>query len=47
MSIEGGVLEMPVVWDTDCLLHRPAREVWLGDLTLDSWKNRLPTAPPR
>jgi len=30
MTIEGGVLDMPVVWDSDCLLHRPAGEVWLG-----------------
>jgi acetoin utilization deacetylase AcuC-like enzyme len=30
MTIEGGVLDMPVVWDEDCLLHRPAGEVWLG-----------------
>jgi acetoin utilization deacetylase AcuC-like enzyme len=30
MTIEGGMLEMPVVWDEDCLLHRPAGEVWLG-----------------
>src|SRR5215469_7501869 len=31
MAIEGGVLGMPVVWDADCLLHRPAGEVWLGE----------------
>jgi len=31
MSIEGGVLDMPVVWDEDCLLHQPAGEVWLGE----------------
>jgi acetoin utilization deacetylase AcuC-like enzyme len=30
MTIEGGVLDMPVVWDADCLLHRPDGEVWLG-----------------
>jgi acetoin utilization deacetylase AcuC-like enzyme len=30
MTIEGGVLGMPVVWDEDCLLHLPGGEVWLG-----------------
>jgi acetoin utilization deacetylase AcuC-like enzyme len=30
MTIEGAVLDMPVVWDADCLLHQPAGEVWLG-----------------
>lgn len=30
MSVEGGVLGMPVVWHEDCLLHKPAGEVWLG-----------------
>ena len=30
MTIEGGVLGLPVVWDKDCLLHEPAGEVWLG-----------------
>jgi acetoin utilization deacetylase AcuC-like enzyme len=25
-----GPLRMPVVWDEDCLLHRPDGEVWLG-----------------
>jgi acetoin utilization deacetylase AcuC-like enzyme len=30
MTIEGGVLDVPVVWDADCLLHRPGGEVWLG-----------------
>lgn len=30
MTVEGGVLDMPVVWDADCLLHQPAGEVWLG-----------------
>jgi acetoin utilization deacetylase AcuC-like enzyme len=30
MTIEGGVLGLPVVWDEDCLLHEPAGEVWLG-----------------
>lgn len=31
MSIEDGVLDMPLVWDADCLLHCPAGEVWLGE----------------
>src|SRR5215469_11239446 len=31
MAVEGGALEVPVVWDADCLLHRPAGEVWLGE----------------
>jgi acetoin utilization deacetylase AcuC-like enzyme len=30
MSIEGGRLELPVVWHEDCLLHEPGGEVWLG-----------------
>src|SRR5580704_8550302 len=30
MTVEGGVLGMPVVWHEDCLLHQPAGEVWLG-----------------
>jgi acetoin utilization deacetylase AcuC-like enzyme len=30
MTIEGGRLEIPVVWHEDCLLHRPDGEVWLG-----------------
>ena len=30
MSIEAGVLKVPVVWSEDCLLHEPGGEVWLG-----------------
>jgi acetoin utilization deacetylase AcuC-like enzyme len=30
MTVEGGVLGLPVVWHEDCLLHQPAGEVWLG-----------------
>ena len=30
MTVEGGGLAVPVVWSEDCLLHRPAGEVWLG-----------------
>jgi len=29
MTIEGGVLGMPLVWHEDCLLHQPGGEVWL------------------
>jgi acetoin utilization deacetylase AcuC-like enzyme len=27
---EASLTGLPVVWDTDCLLHRPEGEVWLG-----------------
>jgi acetoin utilization deacetylase AcuC-like enzyme len=30
LTIEGGTLDIPVVWHADCLLHQPAGEVWLG-----------------
>ncbi len=30
MSIEAGLLKIPVVWSEDCLLHEPGGEVWLG-----------------
>jgi acetoin utilization deacetylase AcuC-like enzyme len=30
MTIEGGKLGIPVVWDDDCLRHQPGGEVWLG-----------------
>jgi acetoin utilization deacetylase AcuC-like enzyme len=30
MTIAGGMLGVTVVWSEDCLLHRPAGEVWLG-----------------
>ena len=30
MTVEGGMLGVPVVWSEDCLLHQPGGEVWLG-----------------
>jgi acetoin utilization deacetylase AcuC-like enzyme len=30
MTVDGGNLGIPVVWQADCLLHEPAGEVWLG-----------------
>ena len=30
MTVNGGKLDIPVVWHEDCLRHQPAGEVWLG-----------------
>jgi acetoin utilization deacetylase AcuC-like enzyme len=30
MAIDGGKVDIPVVWHEDCLRHQPAGEVWLG-----------------